>query len=214
MDHSAIVTRLSTEANSGTPDAAQAAVLLATLLRTYAAYSAPVATPPTVRGYAERYAAWEADVAALYTAYDRGVRALMAIAQEIADRYPDAPTDARGNPIPVELRGEPIDAVIRGYDPMTPLSVPAVGVSVAGDARFVANHIRSELNVFNGESTDYDASFESATNCCHAYQSAREHPPHQLATDAGSYAPLDARTSEYLRAKAQAEKFTDYLDAT
>jgi hypothetical protein len=197
MDHSTILTRLNAEIASHSQDAAEAGILLERLLANYAAYTAGPSIPVRGRRFADVYADWETGVANLYTAYDRAVRALMTMAQSLAPR---------------DGFGVIIDPAIRAYDPGTPLTVPPVGVSVAGRARDVGKSLRLVIPVLSPSRNEYDAAIESATNCCRAYQCAREHPPIEHAVTTPS-ASLDARSSEYLRSKAQAERFIEYLDA-
>jgi hypothetical protein len=197
MDHSTIITRLNAEIASQTPDAAEAEILLERLLANYSAYMADPSTPVDRRRFDDIYAAWETGVANLYAAHDRAVRSLMTLAQSIAPR---------------DGFGVIINPTIRAYDPGTPLTVPPVGASVAGRAREVGKQLRSVIPVLSAQRGEYDAAIESATFCCRDYQTAREHPPIKHAVPTPS-ASLDARSSEYLRSKAQAEKFIDYLDA-
>jgi hypothetical protein len=202
MLHADIVARLEAEIVAHTPDSAEAGILLERLLTNYAATVAPPYVPPAAPSFAARYAAWQAGVASLYTAYDRAVRALMTIAQSAAPKYTSGP-----------LVGQVIDPEIRALDPATPLPVRPVGESVAGHARGIGNRLRQVLDPFTTKAEDFDAVIESADMVCHAYQCAREHPPSPGPVPVYGYGS-DERAAQYAKTKRQAEVLiSSYLAA-
>jgi hypothetical protein len=197
IDDRSVIPRI--DGNASEPDEVVAERLLEDLLR-----YAP-GTPATTPGSSTSGGTTPAErVALAYSAWDRAVRALQLMVLERCQRYPNAETDPRGNPIPEELRGQPVDGNIRAWDPETPMDEVPVEVGASGPVRYARDHGIDESVI------------ESMRNCVDTYDQARYatlRTPWLMSGGGAGTRRVDRLASEYARAKAAAEAFVEYLDA-
>lgn len=189
------------DGNANEADEQQAEIILARLVAAHDHPGGSVVQVSDRSAYAARLTRWEDNIDQGYVEFDRAIRALMTMIQERAVRYPDAETDARGNPIPEELRGEIYDSEIRGWDPETPFPAAATGVSASGIMGCIVRHAR-DVGIDG-------AVCESALACGRAYESARNAPVPVLR----HYGAGSVGGNDYAAALAAATAFCEYLDA-
>lgn len=180
-----------------------AAAVLERLVTAKTRYDAAIAGSPSTSSddYASRLARWQTRRDQTAADLDRAARALMVLIRAHARRYPNTPTDLRGNPVPYP--GEPVDANVRAMDPGSPL--PTIEPE-SGAVTFIGCLAHHAAGV--------DPSVvEAAMECARAYDSAWRAPQPNGGGNTYRRDPVSDARSELQAATRAAQDFVDYLDA-
>jgi hypothetical protein len=129
-----------------------------------------------------------------------------------APRYPDAPTDARGNPIPDSWRGQPINPTIRALDPYAPFTVPD-GVTAHTQVGCLVHLARTLRGRFDGSGAIDDTVLEAALACGRAYDVANLAPEPQRRPALAARDPVTAALTSRQRQREKTEHYGEYVDA-